>query len=147
MGGVVLSDQLHGGSPPSGDARAPAQAAITEQQISHLVETFYDKVWADERLGPIFQGRIADRPAHLAKMKDFWSSMLLGTGRFNGRPMPKHVALTEVEDGDFAIWLGLFRPVAHEAFAPEAAQSVINMAEQIAGTFRHVMFGGAGGRR
>lgn len=145
-----MSDAQNGGGQPKStgpDAMRPvAHESITEQQISNLVETFYDKVWADGRLGPIFSGRIADKPAHLAKMKDFWSTMLLGTGRFNGRPMPKHVALSEVVDGDFAIWLGLFRPVAHEAFAPEAAQIVIRTAEQIAQTFRHVMFGGMGGR-
>lgn len=121
--------------------RQPVHPSITEEQISYLVDTFYDKVWAEERLGPIFIARIADRDAHLAKMKDFWSSVLLRTGRFHGRPMPKHVALTEVVENDFQRWLGLFRPVARESFTPEAAELVIEAAERIAQSFWLAMFG------
>lgn len=121
--------------------RQPVHPSITEEQISSLVDNFYDKVWVDERLGPIFIARITDRDAHLAKMKDFWSSVLLRTGRFHGRPMPKHIALTEVQEGDFARWLGLFRPVARDTFTPQAADLVIEAAERIAQSFWLAMFG------
>lgn len=122
--------------------RHPVHASITETQISHLVETFYDAVWADPRLGPIFKGRVADRPAHLAKMKAFWSSVLLKTGRYHGRPMPAHMKLSEVAEGDFAIWIGHFRAAATQSFDAEAAPLVIETAERIARSIWLAMFGG-----
>ncbi len=122
--------------------RHPVHPSITEAQIAHLVDTFYDAVWADPRLGPIFAGRIPDRPAHLTKMKTFWSSVLLKTGRYHGRPMPAHMKLDEVAESDFAIWLGHFRKAAAEAFEPEAAARVIETAERIARSFWLAMFGG-----
>lgn len=122
--------------------RHPVHVSITEAQISNLVETFYDDIWADPRLGPIFSARIAERPAHLAKMKRFWSSVLLKTGVYTGRPMPAHVKLSEVQEADFAIWLGLFRRAADQAFEPDAAPLVIETAERIARSFWLAMFGG-----
>ncbi len=119
----------------------PVHPSITEAQISDLVDRFYDRVWADPRLGPIFKGRIgANRDAHLAKMKTFWSSVLLRTRSYDGRPVPAHAKLSEVKSDDFKIWLGLFRPVANEVFSPQAAPIVIESAERIATSLWLVMF-------
>lgn len=126
--------------------RHPVHSSITEAQISDLVETFYDAVWADPRLGPIFAGRVADRPAHLAKMKAFWSSVLLKTGNYHGRPMPAHMKLNEVAEGDFAIWIGHFQTAARAVFEPEAAVLVIETAKRIAGSIWIAMFGGLMGK-
>ncbi|MEO1206851.1 MAG: group III truncated hemoglobin [Pseudomonadota bacterium] len=122
--------------------RTPLHASITEAQISNLVETFYDRVWADERLGPIFAGRVSDRPEHLVKMKRFWSSVLLKTAAYSGRPMPAHMKLSEVEEADFARWLTLFESAAIGSFEPEAAERVIETAKRIARSFWLAMFGG-----
>lgn len=119
----------------------PVHASITEDQISDLVDKFYEKVWADPRLGPIFAGRIGEgRDAHLAKMKRFWSSVLLRTRSYDGRPMPAHMKLEEVASDDFRIWLGHFRPVANEVFTAQAAPIVIEAAERIAKSFWLAMF-------
>jgi hemoglobin len=63
---------------------------ITEETIKELVDIFYGKVSRDEDLGPIFrnvigEGEEAWRP-HLETMYNFWSSIFLGSGRYNGRP-------------------------------------------------------------
>lgn len=126
----------------SGVVRTPVHHSITEAQIAALVDTFYDDVWADPRLGPIFAARVADRPQHLTKMKAFWSSVLRHTGRYSGRPMPVHMRLSEVEEADFAIWLRLFRQAANRAFHPDAAPLVIAASERIARSFWMAMFGG-----
>ncbi|MEL6372931.1 MAG: group III truncated hemoglobin [Pseudomonadota bacterium] len=120
--------------------RAPAHASITEAQIAALVDTFYDQVWSDPRLGPIFSAHIDDRPAHLATMKRFWSSVLLKTGTYKGRPVPAHIKLAEVQDGDFEIWLGLFREACEKTFAPEPAAVVICTAKTIARSLWLAMF-------
>lgn len=122
--------------------RVPVHPSITEKQISDLVDGFYVRVWADPRLGPIFSSRLeSTRDVHLAKMKTFWSSVLLRTGAYKGKPVPAHVQLREVESSDFEIWLGLFRPVANAVFSAEAAPLVIEAAERIATSLWLAMFG------
>lgn len=122
--------------------RHPVHASITESQISELVDRFYDRVWSDARLGPIFSDRLqSTRAAHLEKMKTFWSAVLLRTGAYKGKPVPAHVKLTEVRSADFECWLGLFRPVAREVFSHEAAPLVIETAERIASSLWLAMFG------
>ncbi|MEI2386393.1 group III truncated hemoglobin [Breoghania sp. JC706] len=121
-------------------SRTPAHPSITRAQISALVDTFYGRIQADERLGPVFAGRIADWGPHLAKMKHFWASVLLKTGEYKGKPVPTHFVMKEVEAEDFGIWLTHFRAVAREIFEPEAAPIVINHAERIATSLWMAMF-------
>ncbi|MCW5732134.1 MAG: group III truncated hemoglobin, partial [Alphaproteobacteria bacterium] len=90
-----------------------ARTGIDEAMIRRLVETFYGRIRQDELLGPIFDARIANWPAHLARMCDFWSSVALMSGRYHGQPMAAHIRLP-VDDGHFAHWLGLFEAVARE---------------------------------
>ena len=123
------------------DAR-PLHAAITQENISRLVDEFYDRVFADARIGPIFLKHIGeDRSAHMLTMKQFWSSVLLKTRSYAGQPVPVHLKLTEVRREDFAIWLGHFRETAREIFEPEAAAIVIASAERIAESLKLAMFG------
>jgi len=113
--------------------RSPVHPSITREQISDLVETFYGHVRMNPRLGPIFEARIAGNwPPHLAKMKQFWSSVLLRTGEYKGKPVPAHARLSEVQTEDFVIWLSLFRSTVAEIFADDAQPIVIETAERIA---------------
>ncbi|MEQ8822913.1 MAG: group III truncated hemoglobin [Filomicrobium sp.] len=122
--------------------RDPLHPSITREQISILVDDFYELVWKDERLGPIFAGELdGKRPEHLAKMKTFWESVLLKTGAYKGRPVPAHMKLQNVEGDDFKVWLGLFRKVANNTFHPDAAPHVIETAERIASSLWLAMFG------
>ena len=99
---------------------------VTEAMIEAVVRLFYSRVRQNPTLGPIFAGAIGDDwEPHLRIMFDFWSSMLLSSGRYGGRPMPKHMALRDlVKPEDFNIWLELFRASAMEAAGPEAARAV-----------------------
>jgi hemoglobin len=121
--------------------RLPLHDSITEAHVDALVETFYSRIWVDERLGPIFAAHITDRPKHLATMKRFWSSVLLKTGDYKGRPVPTHMRLTEVVDTDFPRWLAYFRAAASETFDAAAAPLVIDAAERIAQSLWFAMFG------
>ena len=79
-----------------------------------MIETvrlgFYDRVFRDAILGPIFTRLIPPEawPAHLSKMCDFWSSVMLMSGRFHGAPMPAHMRIGGLERAHFAHWLALF---------------------------------------
>ena len=126
--------------PPSDEARARRRAEIapgasvgvTEAMISELVETFYAAVRADEVLGPIFNGRVADWSEHLSKLKDFWSSVTLMTGRFKGAPMAAHAAMSEIEHAHFDRWLLIWRRSVERSCPAEAAALFVQKAEMIA---------------
>lgn len=107
---------------------------VTEEMIAEVVHGFYAKVRPDPALGPVFGRVIADDawPTHLERMCDFWSSVMLMTGRFKGAPMPAHAAIPEIDAALFARWLELFRQTARELCPPDAAALFIAKAEVIA---------------
>lgn len=85
------------------------EIAFTESEIRGLVDAFYAKVRRDPMLGPIFAAHIDDWDGHLTKLANFWSSVLLKTGRYRGAPLPKHLAIADLNADLFERWLGLFR--------------------------------------
>jgi hemoglobin len=101
---------------------APGVAVgVTEPMIGELVHAFYAKVRRDPELGPIFNRQIEDWDAHLAKLCDFWSSVMLMTGRFKGRPMAAHVEVGGITPSHFVRWLEMFAETAREVCPPAAA--------------------------
>jgi hemoglobin len=115
-----------------------ALSSVNEESIRRLVHGFYDAVRRDDVIGPIFLRQIAPErwPHHLDKMCAFWSSVLLRTHRYDGRPLPPHLRLPDLSDAHFARWLGLFRVTAREVFNGEDAARIIALAERIAHSFR-----------
>jgi len=107
------------------------RTGIDEHMIERLVHAFYGRVQADNVLGPIFVERIADWPAHLARMCAFWSSVTLMSGRYHGRPMQAHAPLP-VEGTHFDRWLELFAATARDVCPPAAADLFIDKATMIA---------------
>jgi hemoglobin len=111
---------------------------IDEDRIRRLVHGFYGAVRADPLIGPVFLREIAPErwPVHLEKMCAFWSSVLLRTSRYDGRPLSPHLRMPDLSDAHFQRWLVLFRQTAHNVFGAEAARVVIEFAERIAQSFR-----------
>lgn len=91
-----------------------AAAGIDDALISALVEGFYARIRTDAMLGPIFAAHVADWAPHLARMKDFWASIMIESGRFNGSPMQKHIAIGGLEKAHFAHWLSLWNETLAE---------------------------------
>jgi hemoglobin len=112
-------------------ARIQADTGIDEAMIERLVRAFYDRVQADEVLGPIFAARIQDWEPHLQTMIAFWSSVALMSGRYHGGPMAKHVMLP-VDSMHFDRWLALFEQTAQSACPPPAAAHFLERARRIA---------------
>ena len=98
-------------------------ALCTESEVAQMVYDFYADVRRDEVLGPIFNSQIHDWDTHLAKLVNFWSSILLRTGRFTGAPMPLHAAMPGLSAELFQRWLAAF-------YASNARQSNQAMAAQ-----------------
>lgn len=111
---------------------------LDEAGIKVIVDAFYDRVRADAVLAPVFDAAIAPEqwPHHLSRMYDFWSSLLLGSGRYDGRPMPKHMALPGLSDHHFVRWLALFKQTVETHCLPETAALFVDRAERIAHSFR-----------
>jgi hemoglobin len=107
-------------------------AGVTEEMIRDLVHAFYGKARLDPELGPIFNAAIGDWDAHLAKLCDFWSSVMLMSGRYHGTPMQAHARLDAIKAGHFVRWLELFAETAQEVCPPEAAALFMDRAERIA---------------
>ena len=107
---------------------------ITEEMIETVVLGFYDRIRQDAILGPIFTRVIPPEawPAHLSKMCDFWSSVMLMSGRFHGAPMPAHMRIGGLERAHFTHWLALFGETVSELCPPEAAALFLTKARMIA---------------
>ena len=121
----IPEDLVRAEPAPSPSVRAhlaPGLAAgVTEPLIVELVRAFYAKVRRDPVLGPIFNREVEDWDEHLAKLTNFWSSVMLMTGRFKGRPMAAHAALADITPEHFAHWLAMFAETAEEICPPAAA--------------------------
>lgn len=111
---------------------------LDEAMIKAVVEGFYDRIRSDDLLGPVFNGAIApeDWPRHLSRMCDFWSDTLLRTDRYDGRPLPPHLALPELAEAHFRRWLSLFRNTVEQTCPPEVATLFLDRGLRIAHSFR-----------
>ena len=122
--------------------------SITEEALGELVGRFYASVRRDPLLGPVFNGAIHDWDEHLAMLQAFWSSVMLTSGRYKGRPLPAHVkhapAMTEER---FARWLALWRETVEALFEPAPAAALVEKAERIGESLRlGIAFAQNGGR-
>jgi hemoglobin len=114
---------------------------ISEDAIRRLVDQFYVKIRADSELGPIFERAIpGDWEPHLAKMRDFWSSVMLTSGRYKGNPVAVHVRVEGMESWLFDRWLTLFRETCCELFDESSAEAFQAKAIRIAESLKLALF-------
>ena len=119
-----------------------AAMGIDEAYVSTLVDTFYTRVRAHPVLGPVFEAAITDWTPHLETMKDFWSSVALGTGRYSGRPVPAHAKHRHIQQVHFNLWLALFEQTLRDTAAtPEATAFFLERANRIAQSLQYALFG------
>lgn len=108
--------------------------------IRTLVDTFYEKVKADETIGYIFNDVVkVDWPQHLPKMYAFWEFLLLGKESYQGNPMEvhRHVhRLIPLEGKHFDQWLTLFHQAVDERFEGLVAEDAKNRASMIVLTWK-----------
>jgi hemoglobin len=114
---------------------------VTEAEIAGLVDLFYARVRRDPVLGPLFDQAVDDWPDHLVKLRAFWSSVMLTTGRYKGSPMAAHLRhAAAIEPAMFDRWLELWRQTAREQLAGRDAEAVIARAERIAESLKLALF-------
>lgn len=107
---------------------------INESSIGTLVNRFYSRVREDDILGPVFARVIGDEwEPHLQKMRAFWSSLMLASGRYKGNPMMAHLMLLpRIGAEHFDRWLNIWKQTTAEMFPPQAAAVFVSKAETIA---------------
>lgn len=106
---------------------------ITEEALQELVDRFYARVRQDPLIGPVFTDAIADWPEHLAKLQAFWSSVMLTSGRYKGRPLPAHIKHAgRIDAAAFARWLSLWAETTNALFDEANAAALQDKAARIA---------------
>ena len=112
---------------------------VTESALAELVNRFYAKVRQDPEIGPVFNQAIRDWDGHLAKLADFWSSVMLTTGRYKGNPVAAHMKHA-ITPAMFDRWLGLWRETVGEQFSGAAADELVAKAERIGESLKLALF-------
>jgi len=104
--------------------------------IQVLVDTFYEKVRADETIGYLFnEVAKVNWEQHLPRMYDFWENILFQTGGFKGNPMTAHVQLHQqspLNKAHFDRWQQLFMATVDELFEGDNAELIKQRARSIA---------------
>ena len=117
---------------------------ITEESIKDLVNRFYQKVRNNSELGPFFDAAIGkedqDWKPHLERMYAFWSSVMLGSGRYHGNPMQTHKDLPQFDERLFDTWLALFAETAHEVHDTTIAGRYIDRSQRIAESLKLALY-------
>ncbi|MGF6845957.1 hemoglobin [Chitinophaga sp. W3I9] len=102
-----------------------------------LVNSFYDKVKADDLIGFIFNDVAkVDWPHHLPIMYNFWEGILLDGGNYKGNVMDPHFKLNKLiplEPAYFDRWLQLFEATVAENFTGEKAALAVTRARSVKG--------------
>lgn len=123
---------------------ADAAGLATEEGIRRLLALFYGRVREDPQLGPVFARVVgttdADWAPHLARLADFWSSVMLRSGRYHGDPFSAHLRLPDLEPAMFDRWLALFGQSCGELFEPALADAFRERADRIARSLRMGLF-------
>jgi hemoglobin len=106
-------------------ARLGGRAALLQ-----LLRHFYADVRQHHEIGPIFRAQIADWPAHLEKIADFWSGATGGPARYVG-PMPQRHFPLGLGEHHFEAWLDLWRRHCRIHLGAVEADEMIRLAESI----------------
>ena len=96
---------------------------VDEEVIRTVVDEFYRAAQQDPDLGPVFAAHVEDWDDHLATMRRFWATVLLGAKAYSGNPFLKHLAVPELTAAHFQRWLELFSETLGAHCAPADAEA------------------------
>lgn len=110
----------------------------TKDDLYLLVDEFYKKLFADERISYIFTEVIPIHlhlEEHLQMLVTFWSQAILGTGGYTNNLTQLHLdvhAKSSLTPELFKIWLHHFYTSVDENFKGEKAEQIKTQALSIA---------------
>lgn len=107
----------------------------TKEDIKRLIDLFYDKVKADDKIGFIFNDVVKTNwKKHLPVMYSFWENVLFYTGSYTGQPLNLHKnlhSITPLTLAHFERWNTLFDASVDELYQGKNAQSAKERAHSI----------------
>ena len=95
---------------------------------------------AQRRSFDLFNEAVDDWDEHFEKLADFWSSVMLTSGRYKGNPMRAHLKHKRITPEFFTRWLRLWHETTREVFGPEVAAQFGFKAERIAESLQLALF-------
>ncbi len=105
------------------------------EDVTLMVNTFYQRIQLNNILGPIFQERISDKwPEHLEKMIRFWQTILLEEHTYNGAPFPPHARMP-IDESHFIIWVKIFTTTVDDLYAGPVADEAKKRGSLMAAIF------------
>lgn len=108
------------------------------EDLSELLESFYDSAFKDELIGPYFtEVAKLDLDSHLPVITDFWDSILFGTANYKGNVMKVHMSLDDKRQlgkVHFDRWIELFHSTINDRFMGKNATMMIERSKVIAAT-------------
>lgn len=114
---------------------------ITERQISDVLHRFYTRVRADDQLAPVF-AVVEDWDEHLLRLGEFWSSVMLTSGRYKGNPVSMHaIHAHRIRPEMFTRWLELWHATTDELLLPPVAATMQVKAARIASRLSAAVLG------
>jgi hemoglobin len=106
---------------------------LDEAVLPSLLEQFYARVRDDPALGPVFNDAVHDWDEHLDRLADFWSSVMLATGRYKGNPAVMHLMhASRITPFMFDRWLALWEQTTNELLPAQVASTAQAKARRIA---------------
>ena len=119
---------------------------LNRDDIALLVNSFYEKVKRNERIGYIFSDVAkVDWEHHLPIMYDFWENVLFHTGTYARNAIAVHKnlnQLTALNRDHFAEWLMLWKETVDELFDGPNAELIKQRATSIATVMQISIFQG-----
>lgn len=123
------------------DGHLDSSCEVSEVQLERLIPSFYARVRGDALIGPVFESAIGDWEQHLGKLVDFWSSVMLTSGRYKGSPVAAHLKhLPEITPPMFDRWLMLWTDVTSDILPPTAAAALQDKAARIAESLKLALY-------
>lgn len=95
--------------------------------LSLLVNEFYDKIRSNKEIGHFFNETIQDWDEHLEKLTNFWENNLFAVRKYSGNPMQAHIEVDKkfsnsITPNVFGLWLNLWFETLDELFEGENAE-------------------------
>jgi len=116
---------------------------LDQRKIEQVVRRFYDRVRIDHELAPVFSV-VEDWDEHLARISEFWASVVLMTGQYKGNPLAMHLVHADLFRPElFDRWLLLWRETTDELLSAQDASVLQAKAARIATRFQTTMFPGS----
>jgi hemoglobin len=106
--------------------------------IARLLRLFYADVRQHQVIGPVFNERIKDWPAHIAKISEFWARVTGGPSAYSGQTPLKHLSLG-LEPHHFAAWLALWDANCRSYLQPREAEEMSRLAHEIGRRLRSIV--------